>query len=70
METKTASLSRMKLIKALFFFSILLVVIALLGVIDWSTLGFIMALMIGMVIFGFAVFIIYTSLSKNGRTAG
>lgn len=69
METQTANLSRMKLIKALFFFSILIVVIALLGIIDWSTLGFIMALMIGLVIFGFAVFIIYTSLSKNGKAA-
>lgn len=59
----------MKLIKALFFFSILLVAIALLGIIEWSTLGFIMALMIGLIIFGFAVFIIYTSLSKNGKTA-
>lgn len=59
----------MKLIKALFFFSILLTLIALFGVIEWSTLGFIMALMIGLMIFGFAVFIIYTSLTKNGKTA-
>ncbi|MDX1640533.1 MAG: hypothetical protein R3220_02465 [Balneolaceae bacterium] len=55
----------MKLIKALFFFSIILIAIALLGIIKWSTLGFIMALMIGMIILGFAVFIIANSFRKT-----
>ncbi len=59
----------MQLIKFLFFFTILLIIVAFLGFISWSTLGFIIASMVGLVIFGFAVFIIYTSLTKNGKPA-
>lgn len=59
----------MQLIKFLFFFTILLIVIAFLGFISWSTLGFVIASMIGLVILGFALFLIYTSLTKNGKPA-
>lgn len=59
----------MKLIKALFFFSIIITVVAIFGFIKWSTLGFILALMIGLIILGFAIFMVYTSLTKNGKTA-
>lgn len=55
----------MKLIKSLFFLSLLLIVVALFGFIEWSTLGFIMALMIGLMIAGFAGFLLITSFTKN-----
>lgn len=59
----------MQLVKFLFFFTILLIVAGLLKFISWATVGFILAMMIGIVIFGFAIFIIYSSVTKNGNPA-
>lgn len=59
----------MKLIKFLFFFSLILTAVALFGIIEWSTLGFILALMIGLIIAGFAGFLLITSFTKNGKHA-
>lgn len=69
MKTQTQPLQRMKLIKLLFFLSLLLIVVALLGIIEWSTLGFILALMIGLIIAVFAGFLLITSFTKNRKHA-
>ncbi|WP_234571795.1 hypothetical protein [Rhodohalobacter sp. 614A] len=59
----------MKLVKLLFFLSLILIVVALLGIIEWSTLGFILALMIGLMIAGLAGFLLFTSFTKNRKHA-